>query len=172
MLVATQAPASVGCASAPSLEDPVDVALFAKGSVAPPLTPSPPKSASRVVMVEPPPLRFEPAPLELDWPDEAVARPVLVYVRAEWAMSSLAFERGAAPLDRDVRALAASFRTLEADVTEPTDDGASFLQRLSVDAVPSVALAGCGTPPHRRVVRSLDRDDLVAALSSCLARQP
>lgn len=123
----------------------------------------------RIVTPRATPLRFE-----RDWRTVLDARgarstkPLLVWVRAEWSVASLEFERSGALEQPEAVSLGASFERLWIDVTEPTPELESVLQSLDVATVPSLVLMGCVTPPERRVVVAPTPALLTSALAGCL----
>ena len=95
-------------------------------------------------------------------------KPLLVWVRAEWSVASLEFERSGALEQPEAVALGASFERLWIDVSEPTPELDSVLQTLDVATVPSLVLMGCVAPPERRVVVAPTPALLTSALAGCL----
>ncbi len=113
-----------------------------------------------------PPLHFE-----HDWRTVMSAKPSkprLAWVRAEWSVASLEFERSGAFSHPEAIALSASFERVWVDVTEPTPELDTLLQSLEVSSVPSLVLLGCVQPPQRRVFAALTPERLTSALAECL----
>jgi thiol:disulfide interchange protein len=93
--------------------------------------------------------------------------PLLVFVRAAWALASIEMEREAWA-DPRVAALALRVVPLRLDVTSGEGDAELYAQRYGISGVPETILLDPGGRPLTRLLGRVDADRLFAELTRAL----